>query len=325
MGHIFRCLALAEMLKQDFEILFVSKDIDSKKKEIINTTCSLVEIEELNNEQELLKLSTILSNTDILVLDGYNYDEHYQVAVKKMVKKLVMIDDQADKYYYADLIINHGGECLSNLYKTQKDTKVLTGFKYLIVRDEFIKASTQSKTVNHIKTAFICMGGADPFNITIKVLTACITVGFFKNIIVVVGNAYNNITELTSIIHNSKKEVNILLENNIDAKRMVELIKTAEISICPSSSIALEVCCVKSGLITGTVIENQIEINKQLVKNGCAINLGDFRTITLSQIIDTLNQTNSIGVVNAMIKNQSKATSGLKQKLLLNELNLLNG
>ncbi|MES2427301.1 MAG: UDP-2,4-diacetamido-2,4,6-trideoxy-beta-L-altropyranose hydrolase [Bacteroidota bacterium] len=323
MGHIFRCLALAEMLKNNYHILFISNYVDDKQRKIITSICQCFELNSADQVQEVSMLSEILNDDDILVVDGYNFKEEYQINIKRIVKKLVVIDDLANFHYYADLVINHGGETIEKQYVTESYTKVLTGFKYLIVRKEFIRSIHKEKTVKKIDTVFICMGGADPFGITMKALMACIQAKIAKNIIVVVGNAYKNIDEIKALIDTEGNSLSVLLEINVNAERMTELIAVSEISICPSSSISLEVCCVKSGLLTGTVIDNQQAINEQLVKNGCAINMGDLNSISIADISMHLNNINSINVVQNIIRNQEIATANLSDHLLLKEFKLL--
>jgi len=325
LGHIVRCIALASLLKHTFKLVFISNKLLEKQKALIAPICKLIELESNDLHDELKELAAILDSNDILVIDGYFFDESYQLTVKQLVHKLVMIDDLIAIHCYAHLIINHGGECLKQNYRKEPYTKVLVGFDYLLVRQAFLNSAKKVITTKKaIQTAFVCMGGADPLNITVKVVTACIKAGVFHTIIIVLGGAYSNREELLELINEYKKDFDLRLEENVDAETMVGLISSSDICICPSSSISLEVCCVTSGLLTGTTIDNQDGVHNQLIKNRCCVSLSDFNSSTIEDIMVALKLIADVNVVNELIKNQKKAVDGLSSERLLKQFKLLS-
>ena len=104
---------------------------------------------------------------------------------------------------------------------------------------------------------------------------------------------------------------------------MIELIKMSEIAIAPASSISMEICCVKAGLLTGTVIDNQEAIHTQLMETGCCISQGDFNASSEQNIINHLEKLSSTDQVNAIMQNQFKAIDGLSGERLLTEFKKL--
>ena len=324
LGHVVRSMALADLLKVDFEIVFICRGLPFEQKEtIISKHFRLIELNTKNVQDEIFELENILIANDILVLDGYLFDFPYQIKVKEMVKKLVMIDDLADRKLITDLIINHGGEFIANKYDLETNSKILTGFKYLLVRKEFLQGRSERKRDSKIESVFICMGGADPFNVTPKVLKACIDSKFVKKIVVVVGLAFTNFDEIKEIV-NSTTEIEIQIENNVDAQKMVQLISDAQIAICPSSSIALEVCCIGCGILTGIVVDNQSAIHEQIVKNNCGITLGNFNEASITDIVNFLNKLNDLDLINSLIQNQKDAIVSSDENYLLEEFKLLS-
>jgi len=173
LGHVIRCLALVEILNNNFECVFLIHQPSDLSKKLIEKYCHLVALNK-GIKDELSEISDLVGKNDILVLDGYNFDSSYQLAVKNKVKKLVMIDDQANWHYYTDLVINHGSSLIEKKYKKEDYTKVLTGFKYSILRKDFLLAARKQRQVSIVDTLFICFGGADPFNATVKVLQAAL-------------------------------------------------------------------------------------------------------------------------------------------------------
>ena len=323
LGHIVRCLALADLLKKNFDIIFLCKELAVEQKNMILKSFRLIELKSKNLQEEIGELTNILFKTDILVLDGYSFDLAYQTKVKKMINKLVMIDDFADRKLIADLVINHGGEFIINKYNLEKGAKLLTGFKYLLLRKEFLQERLTRKAEKKNENVFICMGGADPFNITPKVLKACIDSGFVKKIIVVVGSLFRNFDEIKELV-NTNTSVKIEIERNVDAQRIVQLISESQIAICPSSSIALEVCCVGSGILTGTFIDNQNAIHEQIVRNNCGISLGDFNAVSSTDIINFLQKFNGSDLVKNLVQNQKEKIGSSKKNYLLEEFKILS-
>lgn len=309
LGHIYRCIAMMEMLPIEFKCLFITNNPEDKIADLIRSYCMLHVINVTNKEEEIVVLSEILTNNDVVVTDGYNFGSEYQKQIKQRVKKLVMIDDLAQSFFFADLVINHGGTPIKNLYKKEKNTKLKVGFDFLILRNAFLEAARSPRTITKIDTVFICMGGSDPFRVTTKVFKACLETEFINKIIIVTGSGYQDQQGLINIIENNRNKV-IIHKNNIDATMMIQLIYDSEIAICPSSTVALEVCCVRAGLLTGTLINNQDAIHKQLLDSGCCTSIGNFRNASITILKSALQQFKNYDYIHSMINNQSEKIDG---------------
>lgn len=323
LGHIYRCIALIQILKYEFSCLFITNNPTNKISDLIRVYSFLHIINVQNNNEEITALENILIPTDIFVADGYDFDLRYQNEIKCKVKKLVMIDDLGQKDFTADVIINHGGTPNKLWHEKGKETRLLYGFDYLILRKEFLEVASKPRKINKTDTIFICMGGADPFKITIKAIKASIYCDFIKKIIVVTGNAFSNQVELKKQIAEASKRKEIIYEKNINTTRMVELIKMCELAICPASTVALEVCCVKAGLLTGMVIDNQKTIHNSLLNSECCLSVGDFNEVTSEDINFRLYQLNNVDLVNDLMKNQSKIIDGCSDIRILHEFKML--
>jgi spore coat polysaccharide biosynthesis predicted glycosyltransferase SpsG len=215
------------------------------------------------------------------------------------------------------VIINHGDILALPSYRALKYTQIYSGFDYLIVRPDFIKASFIKKNVTLINTVFICMGGADPFNITTKVIEACSQCDFIKKIIVVIGGAYNNKVDLNNLLAKINN-VSIELIENATETQMINSIRKSQIAISTSSTISLEICCVKSALISGTVVENQNAIHSLLIKNGCCVSVGDWKKNSVGEIKTTIYALKDSMIVQKIIDAQTKCIDGSSTNRILN-------
>jgi UDP-2,4-diacetamido-2,4,6-trideoxy-beta-L-altropyranose hydrolase len=320
LGHIVRLLSIADLCKESFECLFLTIESGPAISELIKHYCPLI-IVPLDNEKEFL--ASTLTPSDLVILDGYHYDENYQTIIRSITHKLVMIDDIADRHLLADVVINHGGEQLRKKYSVEPYCELLLGFQWLMLREPFLNAAKNSRWIDKVDSIFICMGGADPFNITVKVLQAALASAFIKKVVVVTGSAFTNMQQLDTIILNGREKKKIIHEQNIDAQRMVMLVQECQVAICPSSSIALEICCVKAGLITGTFVENQEAIHHQMIRSGCCISIGDFKVATVETFVESLNNMKSLETINAIMEKQGEAIDGLSGERILHRMKKL--
>ena len=310
LGHVVRCLALVEMIKNDFDCIFLIRTPNDELIKLIESYCKLMQLKNnISYSIEALEINEIAGENDMMVIDGYHFDSYYQKTLKSFLHKLVTIDDEAKIEIYADLVINQGNPNIAKSYKRKKYTKLLLGTDYLLVRQPFLDAIKLKKNIIKIDSLFICMGGADPFNITSKMLSAALQLDFLNRIIIVTGIAYKHKSELSEQIKSVNKK-QIIWEQNINSEQMISLLNQCEIAASTASSIAMEIACVKAGMLIGTVAENQTQIHDQLISNGCAISANDFKASTIDEIKTLLNKFNNINFIESMIENQSKLIDG---------------
>lgn len=319
LGHVVRCIAIAEMIYQHYNCYFLIKKAGEQIKKMISPFAEVIELpNKMLLQEEITLLGKYFKRTDILVIDGYEFDSHYQAEVKKKVKKLVAVDDEARLHFYADIVINHASSGMGSHYSKEAYTRVMAGPKYLIAREGFRKAAIHERSIKEIKSLFICMGGSDPFNITCKVLDAAKNTNF-KHIVVVTGNAYLHAEALFTRCESDKVE----WKTNLSADEMINEIKNCEVAVSTASSISLEICCLKAGLLIGFVAENQLNIHQGLLDKGCACSIGDFRDVTEEFITRKLNFLCNPEVVNDQMKQQHLFIDGESGTRILDIFNNL--
>ncbi len=317
LGHIFRCLSIIQMVGKSFDCVMIVNNANTSVLNIIKEVCQFVDLEAEGPIKELEKIREIVQITDIIIIDGYEFDVNYQVALKKIAKKLVVIDDISGKDFFADVIINHGDILVLPSYRVLNYTQIFSGFEYLIVRPDFLKAALQKKSITSINTIFVCMGGADPYNITTKIIKACSECDFLQKIIIVIGSLYNNKSELSRILAKIKN-ISIELIENANTAQMINCIERSQIAISTASTISLEICCVKSALICGSIVENQNAIHSLLIKNGCCTTVGDWKKVSVEKIKSKIYELNDISEVQKLIDAQSNCIDGSSALRILN-------
>ena len=208
-GHFIRTLALADMLRDDFDCTFLTQSPSEYQQKEVEKVCPLVALP--SDDSKFEKFIDCLKGEEIIVLDNYFYTSEYQKQIKEKGCKLVCIDDMHDKHYYADVVINHGLTD-ENLFDVEPYTRLCLGFDYALLRRPFIQVSNTVKLPN---SWFISFGGTDFLNLTEKILKAIHDDPRVDSITVVIGDAYK-------YIENLKNYPKATIEKNLTAEEMAE-------------------------------------------------------------------------------------------------------
>ena len=263
-GHFIRSLALAEMLRDEFECTIITKSpTDYQRKQALGI-CNLIELPDNDSRFDLFL--DMLSGEEIVVLDNYFYSINYLRQITQKAYRLVCIDDFKDRPIVCDLLINPSVSEQEPLPLVEAKTKLL-GLPWALLRKEFRNTPHQPIPSS---LATICFGGADPLNITTAALHELLTMEHLQHIAVVVGT--------------SKKPEDYAIDprvkvyQNIPASEMASLLQKSEFCIVSTSGVAIEAIAIGCPTYTGYYTENQLELYHNLVHNGYVYGLGDLRT-----------------------------------------------
>lgn len=290
LGHVIRSLALAEMLKAEFECVFmIQAPSTALKKQILETCQNLIELPETKDysteSQQIVQ--HYIKKEAIIVLDGYFFTTAYQEQIKTAGHQLVFIDDLKAWDIPADVIINHSGSAKKEAYHAALFTQFCLGLKYALLRSPFLKASEQPRSLDTFDTALVCLGGADTANKTIHILKKIEKkIPSIQTCIVITGSAYPYLSQLTSYIQSAAIKIKHL--SNLNAQEMVNAMQESQIAICSASGIAYEYMAIKGGLFVVKTADNQNDIYQYLLEHGLA---DDFKNLKASYPIHRHIQT----------------------------------
>ncbi len=319
MGHITRCLALAEMLKNDFNMYFCVQTPTPVIEEMIQKVISqIVPLPASTNyTDEGNRMRGWLDPTEIVVLDGYHFKTKYQQAIKNRGCKLVVIDDLHSWHQVADVVINHAEGVPPSVYTKEDFTKLCLGLDYVLLRKPFLQPNLKPRKITAVKKVFISMGAADVNNITQKFTEALLQIKSIEEIHLMLGAINPNLKQIEKLIEENK-QIKIITHFNISAEELAELLKKCDVSICPASSISLESCAIGIGLISGYTAENQMGNLLGMEKRKTLINFGDMNLLTVDEIKQRLS---SVFIhpeqLNELIENQAKMIDGKSPERLL--------
>lgn len=258
-GHLVRSVAIADTLS-GYELLFTSTNtIDNFLKTELDSEYKWIRLKDTNDFFDLLK------KDDIVVVDGYQFTSEYIQKIKSFGTKTICIDDLANSFFDADVILNPTPSFDPAQYHAPIYTQFCLGLSFALLRPSFLELARKMNIDKQKDSLFICFGGSDPLNKTAIALDAALTSNAFSEINVVLGPAYSFLETIKSQLVNSSS---VILHSNLDEKTMAELMEKSEYAILPSSGILLEGIAAKIKIISGFYIENQkIVYQKHLLLN----------------------------------------------------------
>jgi len=287
LGHLMRCLTLAdELKKQNHDIVFICRELMGNLISIIQYPVLVLpkainfKSDELylnllgaTQEQDAKQTIEVISKkTDILIVDNYALNEIWHKKLRKHTKKIVVVDDLADRKFDCDLLLNQnlGSQLDDYENKVPNSCILLLGCDYVLLRPEFKKlrkkALDKRRYVKEVKNIFVSMGGSDVNNITYDILKQ-LDAKF--NIVVVLGafSPHNKMIKDYAIDKN--------IEVIIGANNMAELMLNADLAIGASGSTNWERLCLGLPSLIFTVAKNQRKVSKNLDELGLIRLLGD--------------------------------------------------
>ena len=274
-GHFIRTLALADMLKDDFECVFFTQAPSEYQRKECEKVCRLVELPEDETRFQLFLDS--LQGDEIVVLDNYFYTTEYQKAIKNKGCKLVCIDDMHDKHYVADVVVNHG-LVEPDEFDCENFTRLCLGASWALLRRPFL---IPIKSIERKPQLVICFGGADPQHLTDKVVSMLFSLKLEQRIVVILGDT-------AFLSGENRKKVTIL--HNLSAQQMADLFEESAFGILPASTVSMEATSRGLPLLIGYYVDNQEEGYLKSVKSGSFIPLGDFRMLTKETLSLAINK-----------------------------------
>ena len=270
-----RCLTLAKaLISKHTSILFICRKQEGDLISHIKLQgFQVFQLPEINNrDKDLDFLGTsqlqdakdcydVLENfvPDLLIVDNYSIDFKWEKQLKKVYKKLMVIDDLGNRKHDADFILDQNYGSNEQKYKSlvpQNCTQLL-GPNFALLRDEFLhlrKKSLLKRNKFKLNKILINMGGTDSKNYTFKILSLLQNFKSLRKIkiIVAISSKCPNLKQIKKISSTNKQ---IFLK--VDSNNIAELMLQADLAIGASGSSTWERCCLGIPSIQFILAENQ--------------------------------------------------------------------
>ena len=281
-GHFIRSLALADVLKRDFDCTMFTQTPTCYQLREANDICPVVALPADNRKFDLFL--NRLQGDETVVLDNYFFTTDYQQEIKARGCRLVCIDDMHDKHYVADVVINHGTDDAS-LFDAEPYTRLCIGYPYALLRKPFRETPKGNNRVKGL--VVVCFGGSDPHNLTKRYVEHLIKGQTAKHIVAVTGDGYRHPNELTCFPDTE-------VRSRLSADEMADLFRRAETVVCSASTTAYEALACGAKVYAGWYADNQRDFYQYLCTARAIIPLGNLLESTFA--FDTQTDTKPINL-----------------------------
>ncbi|MDG9857154.1 UDP-2,4-diacetamido-2,4,6-trideoxy-beta-L-altropyranose hydrolase [Pseudomonas nitroreducens] len=209
---------------------------------------------------------------DWLIVDHYALDLRWESQLAAHCKKLMVIDDLADRDHACHVLLDQSQGRQEEDYsaKVPKGCLQLLGPQFALLRPEFALMRKQSllrRKHPHIHNLLITMGGIDAHNATGQVLAALQALAQSHwNIQVIMGATAPWCEAVKTVAHAMPCPTSVL----INTPRMAQLMSEADIAIGAAGSTSWERCCLGLPSLMLILADNQREVAHQLKAVGAA-------------------------------------------------------
>lgn len=202
-----------------------------------------------------------------LVVDGYAFDDAYVRAVAD-ARPLLLIDDWPRDLAEPALLLNQ------NLYATPDDypnlapNRLLLGGAYALLRREYA-VPARRRSPGPVERILVTLGGADPDNVTARVVGALSRLpGVAREIRVVIGAAHAAADQLADEIRSAG------FQGLRDVRDMLALEDWADLAIGAAGTTSLELASRGLPSIQVVLTDNQVRVAAEMERRGVALSCG---------------------------------------------------
>lgn len=280
-GHAMRCAALALRLAEDgIRCSFLVRDIQEHLATQLNA--SGIQVHRIpetaltfGEEADLIcRIASTLNPAPILCVDHYDLDARWESPLRPAVRKILVIDDLANRPHDCDLLIDQ------NLHRdaprrydglVPRHCKVFVGPQYALLRAEFDNLTNVPVRGEGVKKLLSFFGGSDPSKESLTFVRALRLVDApLPEVTVVLGPA-NPIVDDCLRAASGLREIEILETTT----EMAKLMTAADLSVGTCGVAAWERCAVGLPALVVVTADNQREDAELLEELGIVECLGE--------------------------------------------------
>jgi UDP-2,4-diacetamido-2,4,6-trideoxy-beta-L-altropyranose hydrolase len=342
-GHVMRCLTLAEALKGlGAKCHFICREHEGHLLEVIGNrgfSANALPLGEpgenglahgrwlgcgwrTDAEQTGEFLTAI--KPDWLVVDHYAIDHRWEVELQAHYRKLMVIDDLADRPHFCHLLLNQnlGFEAENYIDLVPQDCNLLIGPQYALLRPEFAALREYSlkrrQGAHSLKQLLITMGGVDRLNATGTVLKALEGCDLPSDccIVVVMGQKSPWVTQVRKVAETMPWPTEV----RVGISDMAKVIADSDLCIGAAGSTSWECCCLGLPSIIVVIARNQLIIAKALQASGAAM-VFQIENILHDQLNTGVSSMRENQTLLKMSKSASKITDGAGICSIIKKLN----
>ena len=313
-GHVVRCATLANCLKaRGAEVVFLCRELpghycdwlESRGHEVRRLPAPSEPYREFPADgsahsawlgvpmlQEITEAETVLAELgpiDWLVVDHYALDAAWESTMRLLAKKIMVIDDLADRDHDADLLLDQNLPADPTRYDGRIGTTCirLIGPAFALLRPEFarLRADLQLRE-NGIRRLLVFLGAGDVRNVTGKVLDAISAAGLQGVAVDVVMGQTSPHLEAVRVGCQAMSDCEIHVQTN----DMASLMAKADLMIGGAGTTTWERLCLGLPAITVSIAANQERVAIETARCRAGVYLGGDESLAAEKIALALSR-----------------------------------
>jgi len=296
-GHVMRCLTLADVLRENgavcrfvcrahpgnliafvqqngYHVLVLPRAPDHPSAgPAAETYAGWLGVTWQDDASQTLATLTAASTKDWLVVDHYALDERWERAVSASFRRVLVIDDLANRRHDADILLDQtfGRDARDYRELTNHACELRCGIEHVLLRAEFDQwrhSSLERRERPRLKRLLVSLGGVDKDNISSEILLALeqCELPAEVEICVVLGESAPWIAEVRQLVQRLSSKI----ELRVAASNMAELLAGCDLAIGAAGTSAWERCCLGVPTLMLVLADNQREIAARLSATGAA-------------------------------------------------------
>jgi len=292
-GHVMRCLALADRLREQGDTTrFLCRPLAGHLGEAIRAHGHELIWVEADHPQEDARTSlTALQDNapwDWLVVDHYGLDAAWEQALRAVAKRILVIDDLADRPHDCDLLLDQNfhpqpSERYAGLVPA--GCELLLGPRYALLRPQFAQARQRLRTRSgEVRRLLICFGGSDPQGATRLALEAVRRLDRPDLMVDVVVGAANPHRAAIEAACQGLPQARL----HYAVEDMAALMSAADLFIGSGGSITWERCCLGLPGVVLACADNQVAMAEALQRAGAQAYLGKASEVSVHEWLQAL-------------------------------------
>lgn len=277
-GHLMRCIAIAKKCRQsglECSFLIASEcEHDIIRCNGFDYHILTTEWNRWDDSIDEVRAYVAETGIDMLIVDSYYVTEKFMNAVNEVVP-VFYIDDLCERAYNISVAMHCSQwpeeNTLQKLY-AGRNTELLSGMKYVPLRDEFESKSENTDNSNRI---LITMGGTDPYHITLQLVQRIMQDAGFNGyrLVAVLGKMCSDRALLEDMAHKySRLEV---LQN---ISNMGDVMRQSCVAVSAGGTSVYELYACGIPLVCVTFADNQVDFAKKMENSMALCYAGDIRT-----------------------------------------------
>lgn len=307
LGHVMRCLALADALRaRGVQTAFVCAALPEKTAGLLRAHGHAVlplagageescgepgaELDAAAQRADATATQRALAAIaplDWIVVDHYRLGIDWERGAARFARRVAVIDDNAGRAHDGDLLIDHNVSATWAQYDGLLPARSLRllGPRFALLRGPFARAKdAPPRPRAGVERLLVAFGGADPTGETEKALQALALPSLSAlDVDVVVGAANPRLAAIRALAQ-ARGRARV----HLDAERMDELMEAADLAIGAAGVSTLERCAKGLPAVLIAVADNQVPVAQTLAQRGAAIYLGMSRDVSANQLAQAL-------------------------------------